>query len=545
MLSYPDINKPFVIYTDASEYAIGGIVTQDGKTISCFSCKLTPAQQRYTTTDQELLAIDETLKHHHNIIYGCDIIVKTDHKNLTHSDTKHTSQRVLRQRISIDQVYQAKLEYYEGSLNEGADGLSRLPITESSKTQAQEELYLLETMTNRTFNEMFPLNLRIISREQSTDEELDVIKQKHPSRIGTTQLEGHKLCTVNGLIWIPSSLCRQLIEWYHINLGHAGSTRMLKTINVHFNFKGIRKAIEETVKHCEECQRFKIMGKNKYGHIPLTPALRDKEPWEVIHLDCTGPWTIKFQNESTNEVFKKDINLLTMIDACTGWVEFAPMLNKTAIHTAKLFDKYWLCRYPRPRAAIFDNGTEFIGTHFQEMLASYNIQPRPTTVKNPQANAVIERIRAPLADQLRCTTFKGSNWIDDLDTIIQACAFALRATVPSNAPYSPAQMAFGVDMFFHQKAIIDWEKLKKLRQQQAESNNSRKNKKRTQHTYHVGDKILLVTPVNQRRNHHKLSSPTEGPYVITKVYQNGTIKILRNNFEEIVNIRRVRPFYEQ
>lgn len=79
---------------------------------------------------------------------------------------------------------------------------------------------------------------------------------------------------------------------------------MLKTINLHFNFKGIRKAVEETVKHCEECQRYKVMGKNKYGHIPLTPALRDKEPWEVIHLDCTGPWTIKFQNELTDKVGK-------------------------------------------------------------------------------------------------------------------------------------------------------------------------------------------------------------------------------------------------
>ncbi len=159
MLSYLDVNKPFVIYTDASEYAIGGIVTQDDKTISCFPPKLTPAQKSYTTTDQEVLAINETLKHHHNIIYDCDIIIKIEHKNLTHSDTKHTSQQVLRQRISIDQVYQAKLKSYEDALNKSADRLSRLPMTQSSETQAQGELYLLETMTNQTFNEMFLLSL--------------------------------------------------------------------------------------------------------------------------------------------------------------------------------------------------------------------------------------------------------------------------------------------------------------------------------------------------------------------------------------------------
>ncbi len=90
----------------------------------------------------------------------------------------------------------------------------------------------------------------------------------------------------------------------------------------------------------------------------------------------------------------------------------------------------------------------------------------------------------------------------------------------------------GKDMLFWQKTIIDWEKLKQLRQQQAEHNNSCKNKKRTKHyTFHVGDKMLLVTPVNNCRTYCKLSSPTEAPYVITKVYQNGMIKILHNNFE--------------
>ncbi len=91
---------------------------------------------------------------------------------------------------------------------------------------------------------MFPLNLQIISHEQSTDVALNVIKWKHPLQIGTKELEGHMLCTVNELIWIPPLLRHLLFEWYHNNLGHAGSTQMLKTINVHFNFKGLMKVVE-------------------------------------------------------------------------------------------------------------------------------------------------------------------------------------------------------------------------------------------------------------------------------------------------------------
>ena len=42
----------------------------------------------------------------------------------------------------------------------------------------------------------------------------------------------------------------------------------------------------------------------------------------------------------------------------------------------------------------------------------------------------------------------------------------------------------------------------------------------------------------------KLNSPTEGPYEIVKVYNNGTIKIKRNKYFETISITRVKPFNE-
>jgi len=62
LLAYPDFNKPFQIYTDASHYQLGAVVSQDGKPIAFYSRKLNPAQTRYTTTERELLSIVETLK---------------------------------------------------------------------------------------------------------------------------------------------------------------------------------------------------------------------------------------------------------------------------------------------------------------------------------------------------------------------------------------------------------------------------------------------------------------------------------------------------
>ncbi len=67
-----------------------------------------------------------------------------------------------------------------------------------------------------------------------------------------------------------------------------------------------------------------------------------------------------------------------------------------------------------------------MGIEFQEMLESYGIKSKLTTVKNPTANAIVERIHGTLGEQLRATIFDAS-WSNNINTLIQACAFALCA----------------------------------------------------------------------------------------------------------------------
>ena len=90
MLVYPDFNQPFHVYTDASNIQLGAVITQGGRPIAFFSRKLTPPQLRYTVTEKELLSIVETLKAYKKILFGLNVTVFTDHKNLT---TKCRSQR--------------------------------------------------------------------------------------------------------------------------------------------------------------------------------------------------------------------------------------------------------------------------------------------------------------------------------------------------------------------------------------------------------------------------------------------------------------------
>jgi hypothetical protein len=83
VLAYPDFTVPFEIYTDASKYQIGSVITQKDKPLAFYSRKLTDPQTRYTVTELELLAIVETLCEYKCILLGHLITIYMDHKNLT------------------------------------------------------------------------------------------------------------------------------------------------------------------------------------------------------------------------------------------------------------------------------------------------------------------------------------------------------------------------------------------------------------------------------------------------------------------------------
>ncbi len=82
MLAYPYYLQPFSIYTDMSTRQLGAVVVQNNMPIPFFSHKLSDAQTQYFITEFELLAIVETLKEFKGMLWGQDIMVYTDHKNL-------------------------------------------------------------------------------------------------------------------------------------------------------------------------------------------------------------------------------------------------------------------------------------------------------------------------------------------------------------------------------------------------------------------------------------------------------------------------------
>ena len=252
MLNYPNFSKVFEIHTDASDKQLGAVIAQEGKPIAFYSRRLTSAQEKYTTTERELLAIVETLKEFRNILLGQKIIVHTDHQNLRYKN--FNTDRVMRWRLILEE-YGPDLQYIQGKKNVVADALSRLqmenedsPLTlkpmdeEECKLQMidQNPAQLLNKMEimespkfpNKTRQELFyqyqianaiedeeieenPVDLSHIKQKQDQAPSLkNLVKENkhyHTKIFHGTRIDYEMICHKDKII-IPQSLKSKIIE---------------------------------------------------------------------------------------------------------------------------------------------------------------------------------------------------------------------------------------------------------------------------------------------------------------------------------------------
>ena len=123
------------------------------------------------------------------------------------------------------------------------------------------------------------------------------------------------------------------------------------------------------------------------------------------------------------------------------------------------------------------------------------------------------------------------------DGILASTMFALRATVHTTTQYTPAQIIFGRDSIINRRHEIDWETIRKRKQNRINKGNERENRNRISHTYKIGDKVLLKNAWKTKFN----QDAYKDPYVITAVRNNGTIRARKGR---VMNIRNLTPYKE-
>ena len=180
---------------------------------------------------------------------------------------------------------------------------------------------------------------------------------------------------------------------------------------------------------------------------------------------------------------------------------------------------------------------------FADMIQFYyGIQKRPITVRNPQANAIIERTHQTLGNMLR--TFEVHNHTEHVmegwNGILSAAMFALRSTFHTTTQASPMQLVFGRDAILNIQFQADWKHISERKQSLIYYNNKHENRKHIKHQYRFNDRVLLdvtgTTKVKYAKNLY------EGPYRVQQVNDNSTVVLLVGSVLDTVNIRNIKPY---
>ena len=152
--------------------------------------------------------------------------------------------------------------------------------------------------------------------------------------------------------------------------------------------------------------------------------------------------------------------------------------DKTSTMISHLVNKTWFSRYPRCKNIIYDNGSEF-KLHFETLCDEYRVTRKPTSIKNPQANAILERVHQVLMGMIRTSEIDMADSVSvkDIDAVLTNASWAIRSTYHTVLKASPGAAIFGRDMLFDIPFIADWNKIGDYRQRQTDRNTARENKK--------------------------------------------------------------------
>ena len=90
-----------------------------------------------------------------------------------------------------------------------------------------------------------------------------------------------------------------------------------------------------------------------------------------------------------------------MIDQATCWIVICSEPEARADLVANQVELAWLTRYPLPNKITVDRGKELLAKFKIMMANDYGIPCSPISVRNPQANAIVERVHQTIGNIIR------------------------------------------------------------------------------------------------------------------------------------------------
>ena len=439
ILRIPDDVNPFRLSTDASDFAIGSVLSQlDPEDnlyhpVAFHSKSLNVHERNYEIYDKEMLAIIRGLEEYRHYLEGHPekFEIWSDHQNLTYfKQAQKLSRRQARWALYLTRFY-FTLHHKPGKTMEAEDPLSRRPDHEEGVEHDNRDHILLKP-------EFFANLLRVCAIDASHDTPVndDLLLQEIKKALLTdevtknyrTLLESgprefkkpleewnfeNGLLLFRGHIYIPKDkdedLRRRVVQMHHDHpsAGHPGRWKTYELVSRNYWWPGMSVFVKKYVAGCDICQRMKNRTQQPYG--PLMPNRVPHGPWEVITIDLI---TQLLPSRGKNAI-------LVVVCRLTKRGRFFAITNE---FSSKDLAKILMDRvYPihgLPLQIISDRGTQFAAELFQEWCTLLGIESAMSTAYHPQTDGQTERVNQVLEQYLRCfvDNYNHEDWVDYLPT---------------------------------------------------------------------------------------------------------------------------------
>ena len=408
VMAAPQTDKPYKLFTDACDYAIGAILVQEDnagleRVIQYISHSLSSTQRKWATIEKEAYTVVYAVNKLRPYLYGAQFTVYTDHKPLTCLFTKDMHNTKIQHWGVLLAEFGAQIKYRKGKNNIRADMLSRIPPRHEAATidcdqwvdpaaipdkraadlltQLHDAVDLLAVAEDQK-REFEELRTRAGDRDDDDDSHYVLIADVlYSVRKPTFTAPDYPRLV------LPLAYQAAVIDRAHKEVGHMAVGKTLDRLREAYVWPGMRKSIRTRLQLCPICQ----VHRRRPDHVPMGDMPLATYPMQMVGADFIGP----FVSSSNGNKY-----VLTIIDHCTGWVEAFPLKDKSNETVWNAWANLFIPRHSVPEVLITDNEKEFCAKAWTDYLKKLGVEHRRTTPVHPQSNGQVERFNRTLKEML-------------------------------------------------------------------------------------------------------------------------------------------------
>ena len=543
VLLVPDQALPFQVHTDASGIGSGRVLTQDQgngqQPIAYGSQKFSPAEQNYSTHEQEMLAIMHALKEWKHYLEGSPhkVIIFTDHASLRYFQTQPNLSRRQTRWNEFLADFDIEFKYRPGEQNEVPDALSRRAdyAGETLAPPLEEQREELSAITRSTITLDKDLLERCREAYAQDPQYSEEGMEQNRNRSHLEERDGLWYFQTTRLAVPENEELRQDILSEHHDpavAGHLGGAKLEAAVKRICWWPGLQKSVEQFVASCDECQRNKITNKSPAGL--LQPLSIPGYNFEEVSMD----FVVDLPKSATG-----NNAILVVVCRRSKLVTFIPTTkNVTAPQVARLIIRDIYSLYGMPKAIVSDRDSKFTSHYWTTLFKLLGTTLKMSSAYHPETDGQTERANRTMAEILRAFVHPRQ---DDWEEHLPLAAFAYNNSVNASTKFTPFYLNYGrhpvtpinsaLQVESDMPAIEEWLQEIKDTQQAAENNilhaqehmKKQADKKRREVKFSEGDLVLLD------RRHLKLpgaltkkfSAPYVGPFRVLEVRPAGAYKI--------------------